>query len=300
MPFEPIGTAKDVQPVNDLALRLYRQLLRTSAGSLTGPQHGNLVFSPTSLLISLREAFLASQGKSREQIQKVLNNIPDESLRAVFHDLGALLQAGNAKEKGRLYDFFAGTKVLVHQQTAVQPKYTEELKTIGAGNEDVLGTVQADVKAIESLINQLAQEATAERIQSFATEEALKMEKDAVLLLSLSHFAADWEAMFLKRSSVKYEGRGREEVQALPATLEDFHNADGSTAKVLMVHLQAGHFHILIMHYRNVLCLLPFPRRNNRRFVLRKSLSPYSVSPCTYSVSESLYVLRKWVPVRTP
>ncbi|OWA50326.1 putative Leukocyte elastase inhibitor C [Hypsibius exemplaris] len=235
---DPLSSPQDLQALNNLALRLYRELVQ-SAGKNS---KGNLVFSPTILLISLQQACLASQGKTREQLQK-LGKIPDESLRAVLHDLEVILQAGHVSRKDRQYDFFAATKILVSQGISVSPRFAEELKSLQAGNKDVVTPVQADLKATESLINEFAKVATEERIQTFATEQALAMDKDSLLLLSLGHFRSDWEDKFVKRTSVNYEGRQmRATLQALPGTMEDFHNLDGTAAKVIMVHLEGKIF----------------------------------------------------------
>ncbi|OWA50325.1 hypothetical protein BV898_14846 [Hypsibius exemplaris] len=135
---DPVCSPQDLKLLNNLAIRLYRELLPTGS---TGKKHdGNLVFSPTTLLLSLQQVDLASQGNSQE-----------------------------------------------------------ELRNLPAGKEDIVADAETDVVVIEGLNNRFARETTDGR-------------------------------------------RQQETIRALPGTIEDFHNLDGRTMKVLTVHLQGKIF----------------------------------------------------------
>ena len=53
--------------------------------------------------------------------------------------------------------------------------------------------------------------------------------------------------MFVKKSQTSYEGRNRgPDVMELPASMEDFHNSDGSVSQVVTVHLQVRYVELQI------------------------------------------------------
>lgn len=236
---EPCSTLEDLNAHNKLACQLYKQLAKSDPNS-------NIVFSPPSILLNLYEVYLGSEGKTKEELEKLLNLDPSR-LQNIIKDIQHILEHGHPlkKKQDRHYDLYGSSKVLVGDDIgSVKHGYTEALRK--ATGENVIEKI--DRNDVNKAVNSLTAALTGNRISGSLNEhvdrhvEKAAREKNSLLLLSTVHFYADWENKFLQKSSNSYEGRNRQAIKELTSTVENFHNADGNITKVVMVHLQVIDF----------------------------------------------------------
>ncbi|XP_055346699.1 leukocyte elastase inhibitor-like isoform X2 [Paramacrobiotus metropolitanus] len=240
---EPRSNLDDLHHLNNMAVQLFRNI------SKHHPANENLVLCPPAIFLNLYEIYLGSRGRTHEELDAFFEASP-ASLTALTEDIRNFIDLGHSSRRNRHYNWHTGSRIMATPQTDFDPRFTQAIdKVTGRGighidSRDELN-VSLDRLTAELTEDRLSGADAAPRAISAGEKEALGAitkawgkDPDAAFLMSAAHFHADWEAKFMKRASSNYEGRMRQNVQALTATVEPFHNADGSVVDVIMVHLQ--------------------------------------------------------------
>lgn len=240
---------------NDVALRLYQQT------SLQQKSSGNVVLSPPALIIGLYQAYLANEHNpdAKKEFEQAIFKQPLSSVQEIIKEYSAVLKNGqstNTQHPERHYDFTGGSRLFISgKASANSSKMDDVLRKANVASVAQASSVQLSNNGdISQEINKLVCSPTLEEFPASKLSSQLGNLQHSGLLLSGAHFHADWEHMFAKKSKTNYEGRNRgPDVVELPASLEDFHNADGSVSQVVTVHLQvpdATLIHIALVWYR--------------------------------------------------